>query len=187
MPAVALAVKLIEVDPLGTRTLEGTVTTVEDDFSVTDVPPAGAAAESDTVQEVAPLVVIEPAVQVSDVNVIAVAAIPTLVDCCVPFKDAATVAVCEVAVAEAVAVNVAVLLLGPTVTNEGAVSEALEEIATAAPPTGAAFESVTEHVVLAPGAMLTGAHEIAVTVGEDVKEIEADFEAPPNEAETVAD
>ena len=46
-----------------------------------------------------------------------------------------------------------------TVTDAGTVSAALfEEIATAAPPAGAAMESVTVQVELAPAARLVGAH-----------------------------
>jgi hypothetical protein len=77
----------------------------------------------------------------------------------VPLYVAVTVALWSLAIVPAVALKVADREPAATVTDAGTVNAALlSEIAIAAPPAGAAFESVTVQTELAPEVRLAGLH-----------------------------
>jgi len=86
-------------------------------------------------------------------------------------------------------VNVAVVALAATVTDAGTVSTvALVSISvTLAPPTGAAFESVTVHVVEEFGPRVWAAHSSEISVaGEPLSDRLAVCDEPDIEAVSVA-
>jgi len=78
-----------------------------------------------------------------------------------------------------VAVKLAVLDPDATVTEAGTLSEPVSlDRETLTPPVPAALESVTEHPVLPPEAMLAGEHDTWLTVGGADSSTDVVFELP---------
>ncbi|HUI58056.1 MAG TPA: hypothetical protein VLY04_23945 [Bryobacteraceae bacterium] len=185
VPVVALNVA--EVAPAATVTDAGTVTTVLLLVSATALPPAGAAWFSVTVQVLEALGPRLAGLQASAVTV--VGAVRLIVALCelLP-RVAVTVADCEVVKVPVVALNVAEVAPAATVTDAGTVTTVLLLVsATALPPVGAAWFSVTVQVLEALGPRLAGLQASAVTVVGAVKLIVALCELLPKVALTVAD
>lgn len=168
----AVAVKVAEVADAATFAEAGTVSIELLSETATDAPPEGAGPESFTVQ-----VLLAPdakvvGVQVSDETVTAAAAV-RLNEAVFepPFKAAVTTAVVLAVTVPAVAVKVAEVVEAATLTEAGTVSiELLSESATAAPPEGAAPESVTVQVLVPADANVAGVQvsDETVTVADGV-------------------
>ncbi|MCU1336772.1 MAG: hypothetical protein JWO19_2353 [Bryobacterales bacterium] len=159
--AAAVAVKVAVVTADATVTDVGTVTA---DVALLDratvEPPVGAALESVTVQ-----VVVDDAARVvlvhcSEVRVIGGAVMVRLTVLLEPLRVAVMVGVWSDVTAAAVAVKVAVVAAGATVTEAGTVNAevALLESVTVEPPVGAALESVTVQVVVDDAASVVLVH-----------------------------
>ena len=153
-----VALKVAEVAPAATVTEAGIVSAVLVSVKVADTPPVGAALLSVTVQvleafgpRLVGLHASEETTTDGDRVMVALAELPLYV--------AVTVALWSLAIVPAVAVKVADREPAATVTDAGTVNAALlSEIAIAAPPAGAAFESVTVQTELVPEVRLAGLH-----------------------------
>jgi hypothetical protein len=147
-------------------------------LSATEIamPPAGAALEIATVQEVLALGARLDEAHCKAVNAAgAVTAIDAMAE--EPFRE----------MVPAVALNVALVALAGTVTDAGTVRAArLSERLTAAPPAGADFESVTVQVVLAFALRADAAHCSPVTRGGALSVKEKFAKEPFSDAVTVA-
>jgi post-segregation antitoxin (ccd killing protein) len=104
--------------------------------------------------------------------------------CALPFSVAVMVAAWSLGIVPAVAVNVAVVLPDPTVTDAGTVSApALLDSVTVVPPV---FDTVTVHVELAPEPRLVGLHVSPLTTAAVASAMFAVAVPPFNVAVTVA-
>ena len=104
--------------------------------------------------------------------------------CALPFSVAVMVAAWSLVIVPAVAVNVAVVLPDPTVTEAGTVSApALLDSVTVVPPV---FDTVTVHVELAPEPRLVGLHVSPLTTAAVASAMFAVAVAPFKLAVTVA-
>ena len=187
--AAAVAVKVAVVAPAATVTDAGTVkAAVALLDNATLVPPVGAAFEIVTVHVVAEDAAGVVLPHCKDVTVICVVTV-SVIGLLDPLRVAVIVAVWSDVTAAVVAVKVAVVAPAPTVTEAGTVTApvALLDNATLVPPSDAAFEIVTVHVVVedAPGVVLPHCRD--VTAGTTTSERFAVTLTPFSAPVTVAD
>jgi len=152
----------------------------------TTVPPAGAAAESLTVQVIAPQELNVVAGHVSDVTVAGVVSvIEAVADD--PFHEAVIVTFWAVVMVPAPITTEPLVEPAGMVTDAGGfvLPVGLAAIATTAPPVGAGAESVTVQVMLDPEASGVAGHVSDVTVAGAVSVIEAVADDPFSEAVSV--
>ncbi|MFN0164980.1 MAG: hypothetical protein ACKV22_01000 [Bryobacteraceae bacterium] len=156
--SAAVTTKFAVVVPAAIETLLGVVRLALLSDKVTVAPPVGAGCDNVTAQVVVPGVGILAGEHVK-LERETVGARATVVFWDPPLAVAVTVALEEAAMAPAVAEKLAVVVLAATVTETGTVSRAeSDDKATANPPLGAAFDSVTVQVETAPELRVEGAH-----------------------------
>jgi hypothetical protein len=160
----AVAVKVALVAPAAIVTDAGTVNAALFEESTTVQPPADAAGDIVTVQDDVPPEITEAGAHCTPETTDVV--IDTAEVAVLPFSEALRVAVWLDVIQAVVAVKLPVVAPAATVTDAGTVSAALfEESATAAPPTGAAAESVTVQLEDPPDTTVAGEHCRAEAVG----------------------
>ncbi len=173
--ALAVALKAAVNEFAATVTEAGTVTAVMFEESATAEPPAGAAAETVTVQvEVARDAIAAGAHRRVDM---ATGATVSVAVAEVPPSDAVSTDFCVLDTAAAVAVNVAPEEFAAIVTEAGTETAGLpEDRATVQPPAGAAAETRIVQVEIARDARLAGEHCSAdnTTEGDNVSGVDAD-------------
>src|SRR4029077_18044043 len=154
----AVAIKEAEVEVAGTMTEAGTVKVGLLEASETAVPPAGAALDNVTVQEVLAFEARLEAVHVREDRLTG-ASKEIVTGDEVPFRDAVTVALALDVTVPAVAIKEAEVEVAGTMTEEGTVKVGLLEASeTAVPPAGATLDNVTVQEVLAFEARLEAVH-----------------------------
>jgi hypothetical protein len=138
----------VDVEPLGTVTVAGTVSAGLLDDRDSFMPSLGAILDSVTVQDVLELVSSLEAEQCR-VDTVTGASNEMVTGSDAPLREAVNVALPLAVAAPAVAVKVAEVEPAWTVTDGGTVRAGLlEDIATAVPPAGAALDSVMVHEVM---------------------------------------
>ncbi|HUJ21513.1 MAG TPA: hypothetical protein VLX58_08340 [Bryobacteraceae bacterium] len=167
MPAVAL--KVAVVDPAETTTDEATTTEELLLLRPTVVPPVGAAAVRDTVQELAAPEGIVPGVQVRPARLGGAAWMVSVADRVAPVDAAEMIAVCVVVTEVVVTMNALLVRPAETVISAGAgAAELLLDIVTTVPPAGAAETRFTVQDVFAPPIRVLGVQTIEETAGSTI-------------------
>ena len=182
----AVAVKVVAAAPAATVTEAVTGNRALLLQSATVAPPVGAALESVTVQVAAAPEFRLPGAQLIAESTAGPARL-TLALCDWPLAVAVMVAVWSVGIVPAVAANVVVVAPAATVTELATGSSVLLlASATVAPPVGAALESVTVQVVMAPEPSDVGLHTNCDTTAAALRLMPAVRDCPFNEAVIVA-
>jgi hypothetical protein len=183
----AVAVKVADVELAGTVTEAGTGSAgVLFDDSETVLPPVGADCVRFTVQ-----MVDAPDVRVDGEHTrdetLGLPGVTVTVVLALPLSVAVTVTVCGVGTTPAVAVKVIDVAVAGTVTDAGTGSAAtlFEDKVTVLPPAGAAWVSVTVHVVEVPDVRLAGAHASDDTLVLLEPTVKVAAAVPPSVAVTV--